>query len=277
MDTSHLAARSFAARLITPACLLLLFACGRDDIGLIDRALHDHPFFTKLGTIPAPVSPYAESTAAVDARRVYREPDIDYEILVDGSEGTVNISVVWPCTLYIVYPAGDGVDTLAKPGPHITGLAQSRFGYNGSEWRMTGASPCDARSDSGFRFLEIDSLRLSARRDGDTVSFPGIRNMTRRTLDPWPFTFRAGDSVDISLWQHDTVDAPGAFLHLPWSGDATPFRQDTAGTWSCTWVLSDTGRGWAWFEVFDIADGINDPGGPDRTVLWGLPCIVEPR
>jgi len=263
--------------LFLTALLLVLIACGRDDIGLIDRSLNEHPFFGTLGSMPAPASPYAESTPAVDAWRVFREPDVDYEIIVDGSEANVNISVVWPCTLYIVYPAGDGADTVAKPGPQVTGLAQARFGFADTGWQMTGLSPCDARSDSGFRFLEIDSLRLVARRDGGSVSFPVVRDMSRRTLDPWPFTFRAGDSIDIELWQHDTVDAPGAFLHVPWSPDATPFRQDTAGTWSGTWVLSDTGRGWAWFEVVDIADAVTDPDGPDRTVFWGLPCIVEPR
>ncbi len=255
--------------------LLVLAGCGRDDIGLIDRALNEHPFFTSLGTIPPAEQSYADSSPALNAWRSLGEPDVDYEILVQEDQAIVNIIATWPCTLRVVYGPVAAFDTVAKPGPELTGLVQARFKYDDGEWRMAELSVCDARSDSGFRFLELDSLKLHVRRGGDTVAYPGVRDMSRRSLDPYAFTFLTGDSVDLVLWHWDSVDAPRAYLHTDRSRGATPFVRDSLGTWSCSWALSDTGRHWVWFEVIDIADAVTDPDGPDRAVFWGVPWIVE--
>ncbi len=276
-----------AAILFIGALLMLVGCSTESDSDRIDQALNDHPFFKALGAIPGPNDPYrtgqggadGDTSVPVAAWRVVPEPVIDYEIVVVSPKAEVNMVLVWPCTLYVVYtdwPDTSIRDTVLKPAPEITGLMEMLFEFDGTDWTMTEISPCDARFDSGFRHIEIESLQVDVRRAGQPVEYPSLVNVYRQPLDPYPYTFQAGDSIDLRLWESDIVDLPWAYLHGRDRDSYDPFQYDSlSGSWYGSWVVSDTGDHWVWFEVIDINDAIMNKTGPDRSVLWGLPYIVE--
>lgn len=275
-----------AAILFVGALLMLVGCSTESDADRIDRALHDHPFFKTVGAIPGPSDPYhtgqggdGDTTVPVAAWRVVAEPDIDYEITVVGPQAEVSMSLVWPCTLYVVYtdlPDTSIRDTVLKPAPEIHGQMEMLFEFDGTGWTMTEISPCDAKFDSGVGYIEIESLQVDVRRAGQPVEYPSLTNVYRQPLDPYPYTFRTGDSIDLRLWEYDDVNLPWAYLHGRDADDYDPFRYDSvSGSWYGTWVVNDTGNHWVWFEVIDIDDAVMKRTGPDRSVLWGLPYIVE--
>jgi hypothetical protein len=276
------------ATILFIGALVMFVGCSTEsDFDRIDEALNDHPFFNALGVIPGPSDPYrtgqgggdGDTTVPVAAWRVVPEPDIDYAIIVVGPKAEVPVILTWPCTLYVVYtdlPDTSIRDTVLKPAPEITGLMEMLFEFDGTNWTMTQIAPCDARFDSGFQHIEIESLQVNVRRAGQPVEYPSLVNVFRQPLDPYAYTFQAGDSIDLRLWESDIVDLPWAYLHGRDGDGYDPFQYDSlSGSWYGTWVVNDTGNHWVWFEVIDINDAIMNKTGPDRSVLWGLPYIVE--
>lgn len=282
-------------RTVLPFVLAALFlvGCGqKSDEEQVDAALQEHPFFKALGVIPAKQVQQpdqggldGDTAIPIAAWRVVMEPEISYEINVERPYADVDIDLVWPCTLFVVYtdvPDTSIRDTVLKPAPEVKGSMSARFEFDGSEWHLRELSPCDAAFDSGLGLIQIDSVQVSVRRGGQAIPYPTLAGTGRLVLDPYPYTFAPGDSVDLKLWD---TEAPGiefawAYLHGPPRHQYGPFQLDTLNrNWYGTWVINpapatDENR-WVWFEIIDLNDALLNKQGPDRSVLWGVGYIVQ--
>jgi hypothetical protein len=267
-------------------CGFVLTGCVKSDQEKVSDALHDNPFFRALGAIPAAGDGYTghggkdgDTTVPVQAWRVVPDPEVNYEITVQKPYAEVTFDLVWPCTLLVVYtdlPDTSIRDTVVKPAPKIKGGMEAKFEFKGDKWQMTELSPCDARFDSGDGRIEIESVQVSAMRGDSLVPYPTLANTNRQVLDPYAYTFKTGDSVNLRLWEHDDVDFSWSYLHGPNADHYSPFAYDTlSGSWYGTWVTKTAGSHWVWFEVLDLDDCILNKLGPDRSVLWGLAYTVE--
>ena len=277
-------------RILTLALIAAVFAsvgCQKSDQTQVDEALQDHPFFKALGAIPEPGDSYTgrgdadgDTSVPVKAWREVSAPGIDYVITVQKPYAEVSFDITWPCTLYVVYtdlPDTAIRDTVLKPAPRIKGEMEARFEFKGSRWELTELSPCDAKFDSGAGRIEIESVQVSVRRGDSLVPYPTLAGINRLILDPYAYTFKAGDSVNLRLWERDDVAFSWTYLHGPHADHYSPFAYDTLdGSWYGTWVTMTAGSHWVWFETVDLYDAIVSKTGPDRAVLWGLPYIVEP-
>ncbi|MBM3314241.1 hypothetical protein FJY71_00155 [candidate division WOR-3 bacterium] len=276
------------------ACLLVLTGCFRKtDEEQVDGALQQNAFFRSLGAIPRQSGDYraggglldGDTSLPVHAWRSVKDPTVNYEITVQKPFAWVDFDLAWPCTLYVVYtdlPDTSIRDTVVKPAPLIAGTISMGFEFKGDEWQLTELSPCDARFDSAVGVIDIDSLQVSVRRGGQTVPYPTLASTGRLPLFPYAYTFQAGDSVDLRLWETHTAQAQftWAYLHGPPTHGYSPFQYDTlSGSFHGTWTVghAETSRdgNWVWFEVIDLDDALLSKHGPDRSALWGVGYVVE--
>lgn len=273
--------------LILFAVVLAFVGCKKSDEEQVDQALQGHPFFKALGAIPGAGDPYTghrpsdgDTSIPIQAWRNVPDPEVEYKITVVKPYAEVSFELTWPCTLFVVYtdlPDTTIRDTVVKPAPKIEGRMEAKFEFKGSKWEMTELSPCDAKFDSGRGRIEIESLAVAVSRAGQPVQYPTLRNTNRLLLAPYAYTFKAGDTVNLRLWESDNVLFSWAYLHGPHADRYSPFQYDTLNmSWYGTWVVNQTGNRWVWFEVLDLYDAIINKTGPDRSALWGLPYIVEP-
>ncbi len=281
-------------RTALPIVLAVMFALvgctQKSDQDQVETALQNNPFFKALGAIPGPKDSYTghggadgDTSWPIDAWRDVQDPEVSYEINVSRPYADVDFQIVWPCTLAVVYtdlPDTSIRDTVIKPAPEIVGSMSAQFEFDGSEWKLTELSPCDAKFDSGVGHIEIDSLQVTVHRNGQVIEYPTLENTQRLPLHPYAYTFQLGDSVDLRLWETDDTQFAWAYLHGHHAHHYSPFEWDPqTESWFGTWVINpvpvtDDDR-WVWFEVVDLYDAVINKNGPDRSVLWGIGYIVE--
>jgi hypothetical protein len=188
--------------------------------------------------------------------------------------------------LFVVYtdlPDTSIRDTVIKPAPKISGAFGARFAFEGDSWHLDQLSPCKADFDSGLHQIEIESLVVRVRRGGQTIEYPTLVHANYRLpIEPYPYTFVAGDTVDLRLWEvHlEGVDFAWAYLHGPPNHHYSPFQLDTLnGSWYGSWVINQQAEHketrWVWFEVVDLNGAILQKHGPDRAVLWGMVYMIQ--
>jgi len=284
-------------RYALPAVLAVMLAVvGCTEMGSdrdrVDSALRDHPFFKAFGAVPdngkqPPSGPCCDgdTTWPIGAWRDVSDPDVDYEIDVQHPYAYVDFHAHWPCTLRVVYtdiPDTSVRDTVVKPAPEFHGDLSFRFEFTGDDWELTDISPCDAEFDSAIGLMDIDSVQVSVRRGGTVIPYPTLDNTGLQPVDPYAYTFRAGDTIDLKLWETHapSVRFHWTYLHGPPEHDYSPFGYEPDpgywyGTWTINPVQESDSENWAWFEVIDLYAAMIDPEGPDRSVLWGVPYIVE--
>ena len=277
------------------AMIMAVVGCTETtDRNSVDAALQDNPFFKALGAVPESRDEYTKGGGAVfdgdttwpiGAWRAIHDPEVNYEITVQHPYASVDFTVDWPCTLYVVYtdlPDTTIRRTVVKPAPELHGRMSFRFEFVGNDWELTDIAPCAAEFDSATGVISIDSVQVSVRRGGEVIEYPTLDNTGLMPIDPYAYTFEAGDSIDLRLWETHApgVQFPWTYLHGPPEHDYSPFQYDeNDGSWYGTWTIGNVAAGddenWAWFEVIDLYDAIINPDGPDRAVLWGVPYIVE--
>lgn len=269
--------------------LLAWTGCKQNDQVKVHDALNDHPFFQALGAVPAQSGDYTgggkdgDTSWPIAAARKIRTPDIDYTIEVNRPLAEVSFQIVWPCTLAVVYtdiPDTAARDTVLKPAPKINGVMSWVFEHQGDSWRLQQLSPCKAKFDSVLEHVRIDSFRVKVRRAGETFDYPTMTDpAVRLPVDSYPYTFQAGDSVDLRLWETNDLGANGtvwAYLHSDPGSFTSGFHFDTLTTsFYGSWTVNHTGRHWVWFEAVDIEGAVFSKTGPDRSILWGLPYLVQ--
>jgi hypothetical protein len=273
---------------------LALTGCAKkSDQEQVEASLQDSDFFRALGAIPGASEGYTGRSLSADgdtslpvwAARTVHEPDVDYDITVERPYANIDLTLAWPCTLVVIYtdlPDTSARDTVVKPAPEIHGTLSARFELAGDEWQPVEVSPCGAEFDSAVNRMRIDSVQVSVRRAGQTVSYPALTGTGRLPLSAYPYTFQAGDSVSLRLWEtHEPgVDFAWAFLHGPPGHWCSTFQFDqTTGSFYGTWVINQQAEHretrWVWFQVADLNSAIIEKDMPDRAVLWGLVYIVE--
>jgi hypothetical protein len=275
-----------AAMLATVGCNAL-----RSDQDRVESSLRSNPFFKSLGATSGgsrqpPTNPCdGDTTWPLGAWRNVHDPDVDYVISVEHPFATVDFHADWPCTLYAVYtdlPDTSIRDTVVKPAPEFHGTISFRFEFTGDSWELRALSPCPATFDSALGLMALDSVEVSVRREGETVPYPTLDNTGLLPLDPYDYTFQPGDSVSLRLWETHApeVDFPWVYLHGPPGHNYSPFNYDQAnGCWYGTWTINPRQESsearWVWFEMLDVGSALIRKTGPDRSVLWGLPYIVE--
>lgn len=279
---------------IVLAVMIALVGCTeKSDEQRVQAAFEESPFFRSLGGVPASDDGYqgkgggldGDTTWPVGAWRAIRDPEINWEIRVNNPFAEVDFFIEWPCTLYVVYtdlPDTSIRDTVVKPAPEIKGRWSLEAEFDGEEWHLTEMSTIDAVFDSAVGMIELDSIQVAVYRSGEKIPYPTLTGTGRLSLNPYPYTFRHGDSLELRLWENH---APGlglvwSFLHGPPRHRYSPFKQDPAtGSWAGTWVIdpaaTDHEERWVYFEVLDLDQAILKKTGPDRSVLWGVPYIVE--
>jgi hypothetical protein len=273
------------------AALILLAGCVKPDKDRVDQSLRNNPFFRALGAVPGQSGSYTghggsfdgDTSWPIGAARAIHDPDVNYDINVSRPFADVDFQIAWPCTLMVVYtdiPDTSARDTVIKPAPKINGKMAWRFEFQGDSWKFSELSPCEAKFDSVLNHIRIDSLQVKARRAGQPLSFPTLANpATRLPVDSYPYTFRAGDSVDLKLWETNDLGSSAlvwAFLHSDPANFTSGFQYDTlAHSFYGTWIVNQVGNHWVWFEVVDLRGAILSKTDPDRSILWGLPYVVE--
>jgi hypothetical protein len=276
------------------AATVALVGCARkSDREQVEASLQSSPFFRALGAIPGASEGYTGHGLLADgdtslplwAHRTVHKPDIDYTITVERPYANVDFALAWPCTLTVIYtdlPDTSVRDTVVKPAPTINGTISARFELVGDEWQATELSPCAAEFDSAVGKMRIDSVQVSVRRNGQTVNYPTLAGTGRLLLNAYPYTFQAGDSVSLRLWEtHEAgVDFAWAFLHGPPGHWCSAFQFDQAtGSFYGTWVISQQAEHqetrWVWFQVADLNSAIIRKDMPDRAVLWGLVYMIQ--
>ena len=282
---------------IVLAVMMALVGCARrSDQDSVEAALQDDPFFRALGAVPqSGANGYqpdgvafsdGDTSIPVEAWRNIHEPDIDYEITVTRPYADVDLMLTWPCTLFVVYtdlPNTAIRDTVVKPAPEIGGDWSARFEFDGNDWQLIELSVLDAEFDSAVDVISLDSIQVSVTRAGEPIEYPTLTSAGRMSLDPYAYTLRVGDSVHLRLWETHAagIEFSWAYLHGPPEHRYDPFALDPQnGSWTGTWVIgrpteSTDSEHWVWFEVIDLDDDLFEKYGPDRSVLWGVPYIVE--
>jgi len=278
---------------IIVAAALMVGCAQKSDQDKVEATLQDSPFFRALGAIPSASESYTghglladgDTSLPVWAHRAVHRPVVNYTISVERPYADVSFSLTWPCTLTVVYtdlPDTSIRDTVIKPAPEIHGAISARFELTGEEWHVAELSPCAAEFDSARGLMRVDSVQVSVRRNGQTVDYPTLSGTGRLPFNSYPYTFNAGDSVSLRLWEtHETgVDFAWAFLHGPPGHWCSRFQYDqTTGSFYGTWVISQQAERqetrWVWFQVADLNSAVLKKNMPDRAVLWGLVYMIQ--
>lgn len=278
--------------MVVMAAAVALVGCAKSDKDQVDAGVQNSAFFKALGGIPGASDGYTghggldgDTSWPVKAWRVVKDPAVSYVINVERPYAEVSFTLAWPCTLFVTYtdlPDTSIRDTAVKPAPMIAGAFEARFAFAGDSWYLDQLSPCRADFDSAVGLLEVDSVGVRVIRAGQPVEYPTLRRTGRLPVATYPYTFTAGDSVQLRLWEthDDEVEFPWAYLHGPATHNYSPFQLDTLdGSWFGTWTIgagtASAETRWVWFEVVDLESGIFDKEGPDRASLLGLFYRVE--
>lgn len=275
------------------AAVLALSGCAKkSDSEQVEAALQESRFFQALGAIPGASEGYTghgffdgDTSWPIWAGRVVKTPEVDYTITVERPYATVDFSLAWPCTLYVIYtdlPDTTARDTVVKPAPEIAGTIAARFEYVGEEWLLESLSPCEAKFDSLGDWMRIDSIQVQVRRGDSVVVYPTLASTGLLPWEQYPYTFHAGDSVDLRLWEThaESAELVWAFLHGPPDHWCSAFRFDQQnGSFYGSWVINQQAEHqetrWVWFQVADLNGSIIRKDMPDRAMLWGMVYVVE--
>ena len=240
-------------------------------LSMIDKLFAGYVYVIPSGGVDSPTMPVTAWRNASHAASI--ESVIDRHPFND-----VHVAATAQDTLVVVYLDGADTakrDTVYKPTPVMHASVHLTFELVGDSWKFRTMTKGVVRSDSALSHIDFDSMKVAAWRSGAQVNYP-LLTQASAAMPYDTFLFQVGDSVTMDVWLASDLQLPWAFgrvdtnVHMGFQRDASNPKH-FYGFWQPT----AAGRHVVWCEAIGAYEAFYSTTGPDRSVMWGMPCRVQ--